>query len=358
MIPSTLPPEHDRHAAPPRGSHGSRSQPNGTHSDGSHARSGAREDQPEPQQPFSRWDSVRSLPLSRPVLAWADDLRERGVPQPLAEMAAVLSGMVGAMVGAMVGRAREVRRKTLVRRLLNALMLVLIVGLACFTLAWNRAPSTATLDTWVRGQDTARSAPYTSIDAVSPNVVHALVATEDERFYQHHGIDTLGLMRALLTDIKHRRIVEGGSTLTAQLAKNAYLGGYDRTVRLKLEDLLLALKIEHRYSKSQILEMYLNLVYFGEGAYGIGSASQRYFGVAPAKLDVAQAALLAGLVQAPGMYDPWCHPGLARAKQQTVLTRMVADGYITPAQEKQALSEQFAFFASGATRPNDAYCVA
>jgi penicillin-binding protein 1A len=187
-------------------------------------------------------------------------------------------------------------------------------------------------------------------------MARALVAGEDERFYQHHGIDVPGLLRAAWDNLRAWNLAEGGSTLTAQLAKNAYLRGYDHSIPLKLEDLLLAVKVEDRYSKDQILEMYLNLVYYGEGAYGIGEASQRYFGIAPPRLDLAQAALLAGLVQAPGRYDPWCHPVLARARQHEMLDRMQDDGYITAAQARAAALEAFSFWSPGATRPGDTYC--
>jgi membrane peptidoglycan carboxypeptidase len=182
------------------------------------------------------------------------------------------------------------------------------------------------------------------------------VAIEDERFYQHHGIDTIGLLRAAWDDLRAGSVVEGGSTLTAQLAKNTYLHNYDRTLPLKLEDLLLATKIESRYTKAQILEMYLNLVYFGQGAYGIGAASEHYFGVAPARLDAAQAALLAGMVRAPGLYNPWCHPDLARARQHDVLDHMVGAGYLTPAQARAARTETFAFWRPGVALPANAYC--
>ena len=197
---------------------------------------------------------------------------------------------------------------------------------------------------------------FTPLPAISIQVQHALIAIEDERFYSHHGIDTIGLVRAAWVDLQAGRFVEGGSTLTAQLAKNAYLNGYDHTIPLKLEDLLLAVKVEHRYTKPQILAMYLNLVYFGEGAYGIQAAAQRYFHTSAARLDVAQSALLAGLVQAPGYFDPWCHPNQAQSRQLEVLARMLADGYITPAQLAQARAETFSFWQPHAKLPADRYC--
>jgi membrane peptidoglycan carboxypeptidase len=236
-----------------------------------------------------------------------------------------------------------------------ALLLVGVVA-ALGGVAWMRSPSTADLHAWVIGQDARHHAPYTPLAQVSPWVPKALIAIEDERFYQHHGVDTLGLLRAAWDDARAGRIIEGGSTLTAQLAKNAYLADDDHTVPRKLLDLVLAVKIEHRYSKPQILEMYLNLVYFGQGAYGIGAAAQRYFGVPSSQLSIAQAALLAGLVRAPGYYDPWCHPRVARARQQEVLARMLADGDISPAMKVAAQQTVFAFWRPGVPLPPDAYC--
>jgi membrane peptidoglycan carboxypeptidase len=241
---------------------------------------------------------------------------------------------------------------------MSGVTLALLLLATALTWAWQVTPSTAGLQAWVRAQDATHRTPYTHLAAVSPWMARALVATEDQHFYQHHGIGTLGLMRAAWDDLRAWNFSEGGSTLTAQLAKNAYLHGYDHTITLKLKDLLLAVKVENRYGKNQILEMYLNLVYYGEGAYGIGAAAQRYFGITPAHLDLAQAALLAGMVQAPGMYDPWCHPGLARARQHEVLDRMQDDGYITAVQARAAARETFSFWEPGASRPGDSYCAA
>lgn len=244
------------------------------------------------------------------------------------------------------------------RQGLRIVLALVVLALAAFTWAWQATPSVNDLGSWVRRNDAAMHASYTPIADISPWMPRALVAIEDERFYTHHGIDTIGLMRAAWDDLRAGHIVEGGSTLTAQLAKNAYLQGNDHTFSRKLQDLLLALKIESQYTKSQILEYYLNLVYFGEGSYGIGAATTRYFGVHVSHLDLAQAALLAGLVQAPGYYDPWCHPGAAQARQHDVLDHMVEEGMISPAQAQAAERERFAFWAPGAKLPADAYCAA
>lgn len=231
------------------------------------------------------------------------------------------------------------------RRMVIALVALLCLGLSVFGYVWSVTPSTADLATLAHAQVAAHHASYTPLSAITPQMAQAVVAIEDDHFYQHHGIDTIGLARAAWDDLRAGRLVEGGSTITAQLAKLIYLQGYDHTIPRKAQDLVLALKIEQRYSKSQIMEMYLNVAYYGENAYGIGAAAQRYFGVTPAKLDLVQAALLAGLLQAPGAYDPWCHPALAQARQHAVLGRMVVDGDITQAQAGAAARQPLPFWS-------------
>jgi penicillin-binding protein 1A len=245
---------------------------------------------------------------------------------------------------------RVARRSVVASAALVGLLLVVS------TWAWVATPSTDGLLAHVRLEATRRHAPYTPLGAVAPVMRYALVASEDQRFYEHKGIDVFGIARALLVDARAGAFVEGGSTLTAQLAKNAYLAGHDHTIPLKLEDLVLALKVEQRYDKNTILEMYLNLTYYGEGAYGIGAAAQRYFGVSPAHLTLAQAAILASLVQAPGAHDPWCHAQTARAGQDEVLERMVRSGYITQAQATAALADRTAYAGPGGVIPHDTYC--
>jgi penicillin-binding protein 1A len=177
---------------------------------------------------------------------------------------------------------------------------------------------------------------------VPSGLKNALIAIEDERFYQHHGIDTQGLVRALLADLYRRRALEGGSTLSQQLVKLLYMGGDDDGVR-KVENLLITVKIEARYSKAEILESYLNSVYFGHGAWGIGAASQIYFHRAPSQLDLARASMLAGLPQSPSYYDLYRNPCAARARQYAVLAQLVHDGYITQAQARAAYAEPIGF---------------
>lgn len=251
---------------------------------------------------------------------------------------------------------RRLRWRRWGRRLLLAGLLVSVLLGGVFLWLWQTTPNVADLSARVQAVDQQHQAPYTPLGQVSPLIQQALIVTEDEHFYQHHGIDTLGLLRAGWDDLLAWQVKEGGSTLTEQLAKNAYLGGDDHTVGRKLEDLVLALKIEQRYTKGQILEFYLNLVYFGDGAYGIGAASAHYFGRPPAQVDLAQAAVLVGLVQAPSADDPLCHPAAARARQQAVLGRLLSSGAITAAQAAAASAEVLPFWAPGAHPARKAFC--
>jgi penicillin-binding protein 2D len=177
---------------------------------------------------------------------------------------------------------------------------------------------------------------------VPDQLSEALIAIEDERFYEHRGIDTQGLIRALLTDLYHHRALEGGSTLTQQLIKLLYLDNNDDGWR-KPEDLLLALKLESRYDKHTILENYFNAVYYGHGAYGIGQASAVYFHERPAQLDLARASMLAGLPQSPSYYDLYRNPCAARARQFAVLAQMAHDGYITQDAAARAYNEPIGY---------------
>jgi len=177
---------------------------------------------------------------------------------------------------------------------------------------------------------------------VPDQLSEALIAIEDERFYQHRGIDTQGLIRAVLTDLYHHRALEGGSTLTQQLIKLLYMDNDDDGWR-KPPDLVLALKLESRFDKHTILESYLNAVYYGHGAYGIGQAASVYFHLRPQQLDLARASMLAGMPQAPSYYDLYRNPCSARARQFNVLAQMAHDGYISQEQAAAAYNEPIGF---------------
>ncbi len=168
-------------------------------------------------------------------------------------------------------------------------------------------------------------------------VPKAFIAIEDRRFYSHHGVDPLGIARAVVADILRRGASQGGSTITQQLAKNLFLT-QERTVSRKLQEVVLALWLEHKYSKAEILELFLNRVYFGAGAYGVEAAAQRYFGKSARHLTLAEAAMLAGLVQSPSRLAPSHNPDGAQRRAAVVLAAMTAQKIITADAEKLALA--------------------
>lgn len=172
---------------------------------------------------------------------------------------------------------------------------------------------------------------------MSAYIPEAVVAIEDRRFYSHFGIDPIGLTRAMVTNVLGGRFSQGGSTLTQQLAKNLFLTP-DRTVERKVQEVLLVLWLEHKHTKDQILEMYLNRVYFGSGAYGVEAASRRYFGKSAREVTLPEAALLAGLLKAPSRLSPARDPKAAEERAQLVLTAMRDEGMIDGKQQAGALS--------------------
>jgi penicillin-binding protein 1A len=168
-------------------------------------------------------------------------------------------------------------------------------------------------------------------------VPKAFIAIEDRRFYQHSGVDPYGIARALLANVMHRGVAQGGSTITQQLAKNLFLT-QERTITRKLQEALLALWLERKFTKTQILELYLNRVYFGAGAYGIEQASQHYFGKSARSITVAEAALLAGLVKSPSRLAPTRNFDGAERRAKVVLTAMAELKYISATTERAAMA--------------------
>ena len=174
-----------------------------------------------------------------------------------------------------------------------------------------------------------------SLSEVSPQFIAAVLAREDTRFYEHKGIDWRGVLRALARDVVSRSAKEGASSLTMQLARNSLpLGG--RTFSRKLLEAMVALRIEREFTKQQILELYVNRIYFGTGCYGVETASQAYFGKNASKLNLSEAALLAGLIRSPNRFSPLRNPDGAAIQRDAVLDRMVALKKITPSQAEQA----------------------
>jgi penicillin-binding protein 1A len=169
-----------------------------------------------------------------------------------------------------------------------------------------------------------------------PYLPEAFIAIEDRRFYSHYGVDPLGILRAAVTNILHHGVSQGGSTLTQQLAKNLFLT-QERTLQRKLQEAELAIWLERKHSKAEILELYLNRVYFGSGAYGVEAAAQRYFGKSAKNVTIAEAAMLAGLVKSPSRLAPNRNPEGAEKRAQIVLAAMAEANFITQAQAQASL---------------------
>jgi penicillin-binding protein 1A len=170
---------------------------------------------------------------------------------------------------------------------------------------------------------------------VPETLIKALIATEDTRFYSHHGLDLRGIARALFRNIRAQKVIEGGSTLTQQLAKVLFLTP-ERSFTRKLKEMALALRIEQRYTKPEILSLYLNQIYFGNGAYGVEAAAHIYFGRPAKDLNLAECAMLAGLPRSPKYYSPFKSPENARGRRAYVLNRMVGMKFIIRAQAEEA----------------------
>lgn len=193
------------------------------------------------------------------------------------------------------------------------------------------------------GTDNAQHRDLVPLSKISDDTEHALVAAEDKDFYQHGGFSVAGYFRALGGMVKSGSIQGGGSTLTLQLAKNTLLSENQSFMR-KYQELTIAVAIEQRYSKDEILEMYLNSVYYGENAFGIEDAAKTYFNTTPAKLSLAQSSMLIGLLPAPSAYSPISgDPDLAKQRQEYVLKRMVVEGSITEAQRNEALDVKLTY---------------
>ena len=175
------------------------------------------------------------------------------------------------------------------------------------------------------------------MDRIPRLLVHAFVAAEDSRFYEHEGLDYLGIIRAMYKNIMAAGIRQGGSTITQQVTKSLLLTP-ERSITRKIREAILAFRIEKYLSKEEILYLYLNQIYLGHNAYGVEAAAHTYFGKSVDALNLAESAMLAGLPQAPSRYSPDKHPDRARERQTYVLNRMTEDGYITAQQAKQALA--------------------
>ncbi|MEC4676479.1 MAG: PBP1A family penicillin-binding protein [Nitrospirota bacterium] len=185
---------------------------------------------------------------------------------------------------------------------------------------------------------------FVPIQKISRHLINAIIAVEDARFWKHRGIDYIAITRALYKDLLHARLKEGGSTITQQLAKVVFLTP-EKTFKRKILEVVLAVKMEKNLSKNEILELYLNKIYFGHGAYGVEMASTVYFGKTVKHLNLAEAAMIAGLVKAPSSYSPYNNLAKAKKRQRIVLTRMEEEGFIRKS-EKEGAYKQSLYLSS------------
>ena len=193
-----------------------------------------------------------------------------------------------------------------------------------------------------------------TLKEMSPYLPKAVVATEDRRFYSHFGVDPIGLARALFANIAAGHVVQGGSTITQQLAKNLFLTP-ERSLSRKIQETLLALWLEHRFSKRQILEIYLNRVYLGAGTYGVDAAAHRYFNKSARQTNLYESAAIAGLLKAPTRFNPTHDPDKAAARTAQVLAKMADAGFVTSTQAMAALSGGTSLTTVPITRPGARY---
>ncbi|MHB8171621.1 MAG: transglycosylase domain-containing protein [Thermincolia bacterium] len=189
-----------------------------------------------------------------------------------------------------------------------------------------------------------RNISYIPLERIPWHIRMGFIAVEDSRFHDHKGIDPWGLARAAWVNLRSGEYQEGGSTITQQLAKNLFLSN-EKSLFRKSKEAYLALQLEKKYTKDEIMEMYLNQIYFGSGAYGVDSASRKFFGIPVGKLNLAQGAMLVGLTKNPAGYNPLINPDAARRRQSVVLDRMVAMGYIS--REEASAAKKSRVFAAG-----------
>src|SRR3984893_11097257 len=260
------------------------------------------------------------------------------------------------MAGERRTQRAALRRRRWVRWLLVAVLVVVLVsalGVAAsafwvLTILPGSLPSVAQLETFDASEGTkvyddhdelitefhVERRIFVPLAQIPKGLREAIIAAEDARFYSHYGVDPTGIARAVYQNFRRGRLVEGGSTITQQLAKVLFLTP-DKSLERKLKEAVLALELERRYSKDRILEMYLNQIYFGHGAFGVEAAARTFFGKGVSELAPADCALLAGLPKAPSTYSPFEHPNSAIRRRATVIGRMLDTGVIKPDQAKR-----------------------
>ena len=209
------------------------------------------------------------------------------------------------------------------------LVLILVLGTICFIIGYSTYSKALEEKPLIsRMDEIENNEHFVPFDVLPKNYLNAVVAVEDHRFYEHGPIDLIAIARAIWVNISNFELREGGSTITQQLAKNVVLS-QEETASRKLGEIICAFDIEKNYSKDEILTLYVNTCYFGEGYYGIYEASKGYYNKEPKDLNLDEASMLAGVPNAPSVYAPTVNPDLAKKRQEHVLDKMVEYGYIS-----------------------------
>ena len=218
----------------------------------------------------------------------------------------------------------------ILKRIIIFLLLVAIVGFTiCFIIGYSTYSKVLDEKPLITRIDEITSKEnYVPFDELSKDYINAVVAVEDRRYYDHGAIDPIGIARAIWVNVSNWELREGGSTITQQVAKNVIFSQED-TVSRKLGEIIAAFDLEKNYSKDEILAIYVNTCYFGDGYYGIYDASMGYYNKEPKDLNLDEASMLAGVPNAPSAYSPNVNPDLAKKRQEHVLEKMVENGYIT-----------------------------
>lgn len=223
--------------------------------------------------------------------------------------------------------------KTVKRILITIFVLIIVSGLGIgmygYTLYEDKLEVQPLAD---KISDIENSPDFVSIEEVPKDYINAIIAVEDHRYYDHGAIDIIGLTRAVFTNIKNKELQEGGSTITQQVAKNLYFIEEDNAFRRKIAEMFMAIDIENNYSKENILEMYINTIYFGDGYYGIKEACEGYLNKEPKDMNLAESTMMAGIPNAPSVYAPTVNKELCKQRQNKVISSMVEYGYLNQEQ--------------------------
>lgn len=227
------------------------------------------------------------------------------------------------------------------KKLLSYIILIIIVASAVVIAGgWGKyKQAVSQLPLKTAAENIKSDESFTPIDEISLTFVNAMVAVEDRRFYQHKGVDFIGVARAMVNNIEKKSFVQGGSCITQQLAKNIYFMNDDSLSR-KIAEVFVAVELEKTFSKKEILELYFNVIYYGSGYYNIADASLGYFGKVPYDLSDYEATLLAGIPNAPSAYSLDTNPKLAKQRQKTVVKAMVNMKYLTREEADIIISKQ------------------